>query len=1210
MVSSRQAGEVPHVEDLETSTFGELLRQQRTARGWTQEDLAARAGLSVEAIGALERGARQRPHRTTVRLLARALELSEIDEVLFATVARQTAHQTSGDWAAPVSAAGMDAETHTFVMAEIRGYARFIMEQGPVAAAKLAAKFALLMRSGVDVRGGTVLNVRDHEALAVFPSPRHGLLAAADLQTRFAHASTANAPFSLTLGIGAETGKALALEGGYRGPAVNRAIRLCRLAGPGETLTTDGVVRLMHSVDDFEYVNRGSAQLAGCTDLVQIVDAQRSSAPTILSDVDEYAIWPGRLPIGGFLGSLPVGPMVGRDGELRRALTALDGVAGGTGQFVLLTGEAGVGKTRLAQEVTLNVRNNGFLVAAGRCYQPHQTTAYFPFIDALASLFAALPTRLQVESGKRWPYLGQLFPDQIGTYPLASGDSDDQPRLFHAVTGFLREAADWMPLALLLDDLHWADNSSLALVRHLARETRGDRMFLLGTYRDVEIGGGHPLRSVLRDLNREGLTMKIEIRQLEADGTSALIGAVLGADSVSQEFTQLIHRRTEGNPYFIEQLMRAIVERGNIIWQDGAWDLTELEQIDVPESIRSVVEERVSRLSGETRIVLHEASVLGQTFHFDDLEAMSRRSEQDLDDALEEATMVGLVRAMGGDRYIFDHALTHQALYDELSPRRKRNLHRAVGMALAGTSPNRQDTRAPELAHHFFQGRDVPRALLWAMRAGDGAENMFAHGAAEAHYKSALQLAGELDDQSSQAEALERLGRVYRRAARYAEALDTLELAAASYRSRGQIQNEARTVAQIGRVYFDEGLIDEGVRRIRPLLEDLERQDAEIDLDRIVAELAIVLAHLLWRGGRYLESANAAASGAGHARDAGDMVLVAEAEFRRGMASANAGDVGSGFRIIEDALVLAEAVGDLGTASRAVGNLALVYWDRGDTAQARALMSRSLELYRKTNDPTGIADKLLDFAVIDFTLGEWESAHAHLDRADQVLQEVSSSWVRVHHMLRRGELYLAQGRIIEGTCLVEAGLDLAEHEGNMLAECEAACALSEEALVSGNPELARGHLQRFLDRHAVGRDDPEALQTWGWALFARVFAELGDLARAEEYLSRVSDGQVVAQVDTVYTVRAVVAACGGKWDEAEQYAQQALEFARRAGFTVSEARLLYFWGHWLVQKGDTHRAHDRLVEALSIFRRLGALPYMARTEQLLIECREQLPESP
>jgi tetratricopeptide (TPR) repeat protein len=218
------------------------------------------------------------------------------------------------------------------------------------------------------------------------------------------------------------------------------------------------------------------------------------------------------------------------------------------------------------------------------------------------------------------------------------------------------------------------------------------------------------------------------------------------------------------------------------------------------------------------------------------------------------------------------------------------------------------------------------------------------------------------------------------------------------------------------------------------------------DLDAVVAELSVVMAHLLWRGGAYLESASVAARGSERARVVGDTRLLAEAEFRRGTALTHAGDFEHGVPAIEEAIARAEAAGDLDTASRAMGNLALFHWDRGEIRPARALMLRALELSLQANDPTRVAANLGDLAAFDFTMGEWQSARAHLDGAEQSLQGVDAAWIRPRNTVRRVALCLAQGEIAEGLRLVEAGLDLAEQGGNLTDECEAAHVLCDQAL--------------------------------------------------------------------------------------------------------------------------------------------------------------------
>jgi class 3 adenylate cyclase/tetratricopeptide (TPR) repeat protein len=1194
------------VEQAESPTFGELLRQWRIERGWTQEKLGTVAGLSIEAIGTLERGVRQRPRGSTVRLLADAFELSESDRLLFEEMAHGARLPRRGRSAVRLGT-GTRAEPmiHTFLMAQIRACASMRIEQEAARVSKPAAQFALHAGHATAARAGDMIEQRDDQALAIFPSPRHGLIAALDLQARFDGATCGAGSSGPSIGIAVVTGAAMCVDGGYSGDAVRVAARLCPLAGPGEVLTTDSVVQRVRAVDGLQYVNRGSAQLRGLSDPVQVVEVQRFGAPEAAGRKeggtpthDERSNSRCRAPIGSFLGALPARHIVSRQRELRQLTAALDVAAGGTGQLVLLAGEAGAGKTRLAQEVGLILRNQGFLVATGRCYEPQESTAFYPFVDALAAAFAMAPQSVSSQARRRWPYLGRLVPDRLESHPVSSEPADTQQRLFYAVSGFLQALAESCPVALMLDDLQWADASSLGLLQHLARQTRGDRVFLLGAYRDAETRSHPLLRGALRVLDREGLVAIVDVQCLDLAGTSDLIGSIMDEAAVSEEFAHVVHSRTEGNPYFIEQTLRTMVERGDIFRTEGSWDRKAVEEMDVPENVRSVVSQRVARLSGETQMTLRKASVLGQAFEYDDLQGMGIRSETDLDTALDEAAVAGLVRPVSDDRYRFDHALTRQTLYEELSPRAKRNLHLAAGTALEGAPSGRRTIRAAQLAHHFLVGNDDRKACSWSMIAGDRAADVFAYDEAAQHYHTAVRLAEGLRDASAHVYAMERLGRIYRLAARHDEALETLERAATHYHDMGDIRGEARVLAQIGRLYFAQGVKGEGIRRIRPILAHLEGIEPQTGLHGVVAELNVVMAHLLSRSGAYVESASAAALASEFARRANDDGLLAEAEFRRGTALSHAGDFQQGFQAMKEAIALAEAAEDLDTESQAIGNLALFHWDRGEMREARLLIVRALEISRQINDPNKVVDKLGDLAWADFTQGEWSSARRHLEGAQQILQSVGQSWVRPHHALRLGELCLATGQDAEGLHLVETGRDLAEADGNLLAECEAAYVLSDDALFSGNAERARSHLQRFFDRHAAALDGA-ALQTWCLALFARVYAELGEIERAEALLTRISDGRIVAHLDNVHSVRAVVAAYGRKWDEAERYASEGLAFARRGKFVVAEARLLYFWGRWLVTKGETECARERLSAALSIFRELGARPYVSHIEEMM-----------
>ena len=387
---------------------------------------------------------------------------------------------------------------------------------------------------------------------------------------------------------------------------------------------------------------------------------------------------------GNFLGALPSRRLVGREEELGRVLGALEAVPGeaGTGRMVLLAGEAGIGKTRLAQEVSVHAWERGFHVASGRCYEAQSGVPFYPFLEALGTLYEEAPEGAR----GRWPYLERLLPDHFPSRPTAaaSGSQEELQKLLRAVNGFVREVAATSPVALFIDDLHWADEASLDLLQHLARHARADRVLLVGTYREVEVGRAHPLRKAVRDLSRERLVERVAVRRLGREETAALVAGRLDGMEVSEEFAGLVYGRTEANPFFRYRGAGGARELGDLFrvggtlgWQGVGSDSSPRERArdhrraDIP-------------LGPEARETLEEASVLGQRFAFDDLRALSDRDEEEVEEVLEEAGGAGLVRDIG-EEHAFDHALTHQAMYADLPRRRRRRLHRRPGRPWKGT---------------------------------------------------------------------------------------------------------------------------------------------------------------------------------------------------------------------------------------------------------------------------------------------------------------------------------------------------------------------------------------------------------------------------------------------------------------------------------------------------------------------------------------------
>ncbi len=1109
----------------------------------------------------------------------------------------------------------MFSAIHTFLIADLRGYTRFTLEHGDEAAARLAANFASLARQVVEARGGQVIELRGDEALAVFPSARQALLGAVELETGVAKARQTDPAFP-PVGIGLDAGEAVPVEAGYRGAALNLAARLCSLAGPGEVLASETVIHLARRVNTLVYIERGAVHLKGFADPVRVVQVRAEHSEAEGAEpgrpADPAPIFGGRSlrepapwPLGGFLGALPDSPLVARADELQQLLRALDAVDAGSGRLVLLAGEPGVGKTRLAQEATLAARNRHWYLAAGRCYEAQQKVAYYPFLEALPHLLQAAPSSLQTEVARRWPDLTRLLPDwrlsSIEPPPEMRG-YDEQQRLFWAVTGFVQELAREAPVVLALDDLQWADEASLALLQHLARHTRGACVLLLGAYRDVEVNRQHPLEAALRTLGREHLVERIAVRRMSVEGTTALIAVTLD-QAASSDLADAIHQRTEGNPFFTQEVLRVLADRRDVYRAEGQWERRAVADIAVPESVRSAIGERVAHLRPTTQEVLAEASVLGQHFTFEDVQGIGGRDEAALEAALEEATRAGVLREAGRAGYAFQHVLIQQALAAEMPVRRRQRLHRAAGEALE--REGRHERRAAELVWHFLEGHLPERALPYALHAGDQAEAVYAHAEAEDHYRTALELAREVGDAQGEAQAREQLGQVLSRLARYEEALEMLEAAAAYYETAGDLDGLLRVTALIGhvsvRVATDQAEVTRLEARLKALLARFSTPEMEARYARGLAMLWTALARLYSSSDRPqpLDGLAATERAVEFARSAGDSRLVAQAEIRRGTACIDLARYEEGIQAIEAALPTLEAENDLAGLCVALANVCEAYFQRGELARVSQCLERGLAITERLGDP---ADRVLFLGrrgAHDYLLGKWPQAREELERALTLSREIGVVYAIVNALSWLGVLSLFEGKAEAAQTYFSEAEALAGED--VLSLDVIPWALAERDLLAGDPAAARLRLLAPMERLAPAEND-----TWTWQrlLLAWALGELGEmeeawtmvnslLTREDEHLPRFGRIEAVR-------IQALLLARQQRADPAfEAGLEQALAFCRGMPYPHQEVRLLHAAGRFLAEQGRPEQARERFEAALALCAQLGERLYAPSLEREL-----------
>jgi DNA-binding SARP family transcriptional activator/DNA polymerase III delta prime subunit len=915
-------------------------------------------------------------------------------------------------------------------------------------------------------------------------------------------------------------------------------------------------------------------------------------------------------PLPALIARLGDRPLVGREADFERlAGSWREAIEGRHHRILLLSGEPGVGKTSLAASFAREVHADGARVLYGRA-EVEALISYQPFVEALrqlalsgslATLRAAAPelvelSRLVPEFRRRLPDLPR--PDeQVG---------EDRYRLFSAAAALLAEAASESPLLLVLDDLQWADRSSLKLLCHIARYSDPAALLILGTHRDTDLDRSPEFAAALADLRRDQLVERIPLTGLDEEAVGKLIARA--TDAAPRGLSEVLWKETRGNPFFLVEMLRQLADDHSLGTAGSAPDAAQLlKRMGVPEGVREVIERRLRGLGEGTQEALTLAAVLGQEFEFEALAAVAKGTPGELEESLQQALDAGLLaelEEMPG-RYGFSHALVRETLYRRPSSVRRTLLHRRAGEALEALCVEGPNANAAELARHFLAagGRgEADKGIRYSVRAAEEATTRLAYDEAAGHYARAIDW-GERDqgrmDDGRRCELLLALGEARWRAGELDKARQACFQAAELADKQGDPVKLARAALGFGGPLRLE--VDPAVTR--PVAELLERALVALGGEesalraRVMGRLAAALAY-------------------------------SRVEERKP-------------ELARQALQMARRVGDKEALADV---LATGYWAARGPDNIEECLAETRELARLATEAregtlAGWAHFMISADLLELGNIE-ESARelAALERLAETLGQRYPKWLLAAAQARsahlEGRLEDCERRAQDGLALALEGYDesaaqafgaqilMVRREQGRLEEVVEAI----QGFADRYPELAvwrctlawvyaelgwRAEARQELE--TLARNDFSDLPRDGlWLMciseLALVAVYLGDARRAEAlyelllpYARRCAVVLAALSEGSVSRILGLLAMTTSRFEEATRHFEDALEMNSRIGSALWVAHTRREYAQMLLERGrpgDRDKASELLEEALATADELGLVALMDKSRRL------------
>jgi len=892
---------------------------------------------------------------------------------------------------------------------------------------------------------------------------------------------------------------------------------------------------------------------------------------------------------------IPTKEIVGRGAELEKIKEISKSIFSGKGGVVCISGEIGVGKTRLVQEVAKDTYFQDALMLSSNLSATTKSIPYFPFREIIRALvykeckecIEQIPRVYQMEIMKIVPELTNRAREMGEDIFMV-----DKYRLFEGIRRFLSIGASKRPIFIVLDNIHWADEGFLDLLYYLIRSLRENPVFFFLTFRIEESKEGY-FQNILQLMSREGLYKEIKLLPFKFQDVALMLSLILDAKPPTR-LVEYIFKKTGGNPFFIEELVKSLEENNALVWNKEEWVFDENRKVIIPYSLEGVVERKLSMIDRDAHRVIEYASVIGREFNFSLLREITGIKEGLLFDLMDEILEIRLLKERGIEQYCFSEDLIREIVYQKISKGKLRRYHQTVGEKLLSLYKGHTNEVVEELANHFYLSGDWGKAVKYSIIAGDRARDAYANKDAIRFYTWAIESLDKTTKNRTAKgiECLKKRAEVLNLMGENEKAILDLKHAIKKAKLMSDKKAEADCLIVLSNIYQDRGQYDKAsqvISKADEIYEKLGDKCGKAETYKLIGNIHFYL-------GEYQEALKCYKRSLKIKEALKDLLGQAENLNNIGVVYQTLGKFNQALEFFQQSLEISRAIGNPEIEGKNLNNIGIVYYNIGEYTRALRYYEDSLKIFEEIGCRNAVAKGLSNIGSIYHILGEYEKALEFYKNGRKILNEIGNVQGEATNLFNTGSIYENLCNFDEALDLYQRSLKIVEEIGDRQMEVACLSNLGNIHRRKGNYSLAEMYLGKAYALAQAINSDPLIV----YVLLKIIEYNLAkdDLNKAKKRLKEVSSfidklrsseykAHLLSLLGIFYTKKK-------KWEKAKSSFKNSVSILKEMKNEFELAQVYYYQGLMFKEMGDKTNARKTLKKAKKLFEKFGASKWIAK----------------